>query len=172
MARRRTAEESKTWLEAAEALLADVGVEVMRCAQNDREAHVIAPRGMGLRTPRLRCYWSGACSIAGVQEEADWLLEPLQTHGLVAGWAAGSRGAGVMWGFADWAQPWPAGPIEPTTTIVRASLPPVLSLPRGRRPEGWAVGDRESISAARRLGLDPNDLTRADLGQVLAEARL
>jgi hypothetical protein len=156
---RRTAEESKAWLEAAEALLADVGVEVMRCAPNDREAHVIAPRGMGLRTPRLRCYWSGACSIAGVQEEADWLLEPLQAHGLVAGWAAGSRGAGVIWAF------------DPTTTIVRAPSPPPVFRATGRRPEGWAVGDREAISAARRLGLDPNDLTRADLGRVLAEAR-
>jgi hypothetical protein len=156
---RRTAEESKAWLEAAEALLADVGVEVMRCAPNDREAHVIAPRGMGLRTPRLRCYWSGACSIAGVQEEADWLLEPLQAHWLVAGWAAGSRGAGVTWA-------------PPTVTqIMRRTVIAAAGRWEGRQPQGWAVGDREAISAARRLGLDPNDLTRADLGRVLAEAR-
>jgi len=52
---------------------------------------------MGLRTPRLRCYWTGTCSIGGVLEAADWLCEPLARHGLLEGWTPGSRGAGVTW---------------------------------------------------------------------------
>ena len=164
---RRTAEEAKTWLEAAQALLRDVGVETMLCAAADKEAVVLAAAGMGLRTPRLRCYWTGTCSIAGVLEAADWLCEPLARHGLLEGWSPGSRGAGVTWAprpvTAALGQVAPAGLWAEFLARTCPSL--------ARRPEGWAVGDRESISAARRLGLDPNDLTRADLGRVLAEAR-
>lgn len=159
---RRTAEEAKTWLEAAQALLRDVGVETMLCAAADKEAIVLAAAGMGLRTPRLRCYWTGACSIAGVQEAADWLCEPLQAHGLLAGWTPGSRGAGVTWSL--FGRSWP----ETNTWGVWTAR---AEHQRKNAVTGWAVGDREAISAARRLGLDPNDLSRADLGRVLAEAR-